>query len=166
MLSIAPLAVARASTTFAIATAAVGAAAAVRASDTWVSVSIWIEWLAWTLGTPAVVTIWTTRAEIRSIGISPATTGTASGIKISNRHRVGDDIHIPWGPGASSRSGGCTVHVGARLALTEMRRDVGGASGRGTVGRSMLRIVQGKISHLQTVGHICNILQFTGGGEK
>lgn len=42
-----------------------------------------------------------------------------------------------------------------------MGRDVGSASGRGRVGGRVLRIVEGKVSHLQTVGHICGIVQIT-----
>lgn len=54
-------------------------------------------------------------------------------------------------------SGGSTVHVSTHLASAKMGRDVSGATRGGGRGRSVLRLVEGKVSHLQAVGHICGI---------
>lgn len=55
---------------------------------------------------------------------------------------------------------------GGTAATTEVRRNVGGTSlTRSVALGGVLRLVEGKISHLQTVGHFCGWISITE-GEK
>lgn len=151
MLSIAPLAISGAS----------GRSTTLGTAISWVSVSIWIEGPLLTIkGCPARVTIGTTRAEIGGVGIGPVaarTTSAEESAKMPNKTE-GTECNIPrTSPRASRRRRGSTVHAGTHLTLAEMGRDVGSTSGRGGMVGGMLGFVQGKISHLQAVGHICEI---------
>jgi hypothetical protein len=147
VLAVAPLAVSRA-----FGRTALGAA--VGASVSWVSVSIWVKGPTLSFrGSPAVVTIGdigTTRAEIRGIGISPVATARSvsarstprsAKMNIDKKLRFEKCIakYIPWAvpststsTSTSSRAGGGrssgTVDVGDHGALTEMGRDVGSAA--------------------------------------
>lgn len=83
----------------------------------------------------------------------------------------GGRYHIPVTPGVvgsgtGRRSGGSSssrsrsrsaVHVRTHRASTKVRRDVGSATRVGGSSGRMLRFVKGKVSHLQTVGHICGV---------
>jgi hypothetical protein len=118
VLAVAPLAVSRA-----FGRTALGAA--VGASVSWVSVSMWVKGPTLSFrGSPAVVTIGdigTTRAEIRGIGISPVATARSVSWAVPSTSTS-----------TSSRAGGGrgsgTVDVGDHGALTEMGRDVGSAA--------------------------------------
>lgn len=57
---------------------------------------------------------------------------------------------------AGAGRGSGTVHVGAGAhgTLTQMGRDVGSAAGAGgRTGGRVLGLIEGKVSHFQTVGH-------------
>lgn len=49
--------------------------------------------------------------------------------------------------------------MGTHLAIPEVGRDIGSASGRGAVRGGVLRVVEGQVSHLQAVGHDCGMIQ-------
>lgn len=64
-------------------------------------------------------------------------------------------------PRATKAAGGSSsgIHVGRSrtgATLAEVWRNVGGtASARSVTGGGVLGLVEGKVSHLQTVGHFC-----------
>lgn len=166
VLAVTPLAISRAS-------GRTTSTSSIRASVTWVSVSIWIKGPASFVRAPASVTIGTARAEIGGVGVGPLTTARAASAKscqLVTTHNAKWDTpvmqdHIPrTTPGVARASGGTggrgsgsTVHVSTHLASAKMGRDVSGATRVGGSGRSVLRLVEGKVSHLQAVGHICGI---------
>jgi hypothetical protein len=132
VLAIAPLAITRAA-----GRAATAVTTAVRTSVTWLSVSIGIEGPALTVRVPAWITIGGT-ARTKVVGVGPVTTRAAPGTTIA---RTG---------GRSGIHAGSSVHV----ALAKVRGDVGRPA-RGSGRASVLRVVDGQVAHLETVGHIC-----------
>ena len=66
---------------------------------------------------------------------------------------------VPRTTEARARRSGISVSTGAgggtRTTLAKVRRNVGSTAHRGVTLGSVLRLVEGKVSHLQTVGHFC-----------
>lgn len=50
------------------------------------------------------------------------------------------------------------IHVGGRRPVAQVRRDVGSALSEAAVLGGVLRVLEGKVSHVQLVGHVGQML--------